>query len=274
MKLSDKISRPPNFIDRTNFKYGDRKVIEYAGHNGKHALWFVQCKCGKIDKISSSHINNSVNSNKGLRCRQCGNARQSIIQRQAQPTFHYLGQDIGLYIIIEQLAYKKQQNKLINCWRIKCKNCSKIRDVTINQLIGIRSRIYCNNCHNAPQGESGLKRLFYVYNKSAKGRHYDFNLAINEFKTLTSNNCHYCGLSPTQIMRCKIYNKINEWQTYIYNGIDRIDNTKGYILDNCVTCCKICNLAKGSMLYSEFIDYLNRICQYRLNNAIVCDRRM
>jgi hypothetical protein len=28
-------------------------------------------------------------------------------------------------------------------------------------------------------------------------------------------------------------------------GIDRIDNTKGYIIDNCRACCTMCNMIKG-----------------------------
>lgn len=38
---------------------------------------------------------------------------------------------------------------------------------------------------------------------------------------------------------------------YFYNGIDRLDNTKGYTPENSVACCKHCNSLKGDRLTPE-----------------------
>jgi len=40
---------------------------------------------------------------------------------------------------------------------------------------------------------------------------------------------------------------------YVYNGIDRKENGIGYIESNAVTCCKVCNWAKGKMSYGDFM---------------------
>lgn len=45
----------------------------------------------------------------------------------------------------------------------------------------------------------------------------------------------------------------------MYNGIDRIDNQKGYSLDNVVACCRICNNAKSDMTVHEFHSWIMRI---------------
>jgi hypothetical protein len=45
----------------------------------------------------------------------------------------------------------------------------------------------------------------------------------------------------------------------LYNGIDRIDNARGYERDNIVPCCKFCNRAKSAMPQKEFIDLVRRI---------------
>lgn len=38
-----------------------------------------------------------------------------------------------------------------------------------------------------------------------------------------------------------------------YNGIDRLDNSKGYTIDNSVACCSKCNIAKGTDTKEEYI---------------------
>jgi hypothetical protein len=52
---------------------------------------------------------------------------------------------------------------------------------------------------------------------------------------------------------------------YAYNGIDRVDNFKGYEIDNCVPCCYICNYAKRDMSKDQFLAWVKRIYmnQYR-----------
>jgi len=45
----------------------------------------------------------------------------------------------------------------------------------------------------------------------------------------------------------------------IYNGVDRIDSTKGYIKDNLVPCCEICNKAKSNLDIEIFLNWVNRI---------------
>lgn len=97
--------------------------------------------------------------------------------------------------------------------------------------------------------------LFDVYKKSAIKRKYEFNLDINTFYELTQNTCAYCGSIPQQI---KIRNKY----TFKYNGIDRINNTIGYVIDNVTSCCKICNKMKRDLSVDEFYDWINSVGVY------------
>ena len=46
-----------------------------------------------------------------------------------------------------------------------------------------------------------------------------------------------------------------------YNGIDRIDNNIGYIMDNSITCCETCNRMKRSHEYDFFLDHVKKICE-------------
>ncbi len=47
------------------------------------------------------------------------------------------------------------------------------------------------------------------------------------------------------------------------NGIDRFDNTIGYIKDNCRSCCSLCNYLKRDSSYEKFINKIKRIYEYR-----------
>jgi hypothetical protein len=50
---------------------------------------------------------------------------------------------------------------------------------------------------------------------------------------------------------------------YLYNGLDRVDNTKGYIISNIVSCCGQCNRAKGILSQEEFLQWLKRASNYQ-----------
>jgi hypothetical protein len=49
---------------------------------------------------------------------------------------------------------------------------------------------------------------------------------------------------------------------FTYNGIDRIDNSQGYIIDNVVPCCTKCNIAKGRQSIQEFKEWIYRAYAY------------
>ena len=49
---------------------------------------------------------------------------------------------------------------------------------------------------------------------------------------------------------------------FIYNGIDRLDPTRGYIAKNVVPCCKTCNVAKLRMSREEFLNWVWRVAAH------------
>lgn len=108
---------------------------------------------------------------------------------------------------------------------------------------------------------SGFTCLYYTYKHGAKSRNYSFNLTKEEFKTITSNNCHYCNKIPSQVKN-KQAKKSPFSKDYIYNGIDRKDNNIGYELSNCLPCCKTCNIMKTDMKYEDFIEHISKIYNY------------
>ncbi|HEC67150.1 MAG TPA: hypothetical protein ENI23_17875 [bacterium] len=52
-------------------------------------------------------------------------------------------------------------------------------------------------------------------------------------------------------------------------GLDRVDNKKGYELENCVPCCKICNSMKMTMDKDEFLKHIKRIADFKFMQGVV-----
>jgi len=104
-------------------------------------------------------------------------------------------------------------------------------------------------------GEAGLHSLISNLKASAKKRGYQFSLDIESVRQITSMECHYCGSVPSQV--CVPSGNTNlarkNFGTYVYNGLDRVNNDLGYVLGNVVPCCAYCNIAKNDQSYEEFI---------------------
>ncbi len=146
----------------------------------------------------------------------------------------------------------------------RCK-CGKEKVICINNVRCGNSTCCglspCRGTERDKDIEVGYKAILYVYKKHAKDRGFTFDLDYDYFKELTKGNCHYCGIEPVQLYQLKNpkTGKIRSGVPIIYNGIDRVDSTKGYFNDNVVTCCKICNRAKSNSSLDEFKEWIKRI---------------
>lgn len=109
-----------------------------------------------------------------------------------------------------------------------------------------------------PPTEAAFRYLYREYQDSARARGHAFDLSRDEFRRLTRQDCLYCGVLPGAVVSRP---RING--SYIYNGVDRVDNTKGYIVDNCVACCKTCNLMKRMSSVGEFLSHIERIHKHQ-----------
>lgn len=81
---------------------------------------------------------------------------------------------------------------------------------------------------------------YIQYGHSAKRRNHSFDLTFEEFTTLFSGACFYCGFLNSR-------------------GIDRVDNNSGYSISNSVSCCKMCNKMKWAFTQKDFIEQIKKI---------------
>lgn len=112
-----------------------------------------------------------------------------------------------------------------------------------------------------PLGEASFNNLYGQYRATAKKLNREFSLTKEQFRALTKRPCHYCGTPPAQ-EHCAGYG------AYRYNGIDRVDNEKGYTPQNSTTCCFRCNRAKGTSTAEEFTNWLNALVVFRQTGTV------
>lgn len=111
-----------------------------------------------------------------------------------------------------------------------------------------------------PFGQASKNQMFWSYANSARKRNLEFTLSKEEFVEICESNCFYCNSVPSKQVGLDSYNG-----KFLCNGVDRMDNTKGYTSDNSVPCCSTCNYAKHKLGTMEFIAHCNRIAQYHAN---------
>ncbi len=167
----------------------------------------------------------------------------------------YPGSKIKGLILVER-CFKKLKGKHKYYW--KCIFNSK--EVTYSELAIMDAITNPKKQFKKYQDkdEPQLNKLLRTYKSHAKNRNIEFLLSKEEFRQLTKQNCHYCGEQPSQYV--KGGNKSSK--NYIYNGVDRFNNTKGYTKDNCVSSCGKCNFAKFDYTYDEFTVWVKKICDH------------
>lgn len=88
--------------------------------------------------------------------------------------------------------------------------------------------------------------IFNNIKRSCKYRNLSFNISYEYFlEHFWHIPCSYCG------------SEINT------AGIDRLDSSLGYEIDNCVPCCTKCNMMKQAHSPSDFLSHIQKIIAFQ-----------
>ena len=145
-------------------------------------------------------------------------------------------------------------------WDVICNCGNKLKVSTANLISNNTKSCGCYIDELRRKGmvkrtpDSEIKALMVVYRHGAKNRNKEFNLTFNVFKNLVTKNCHYCDEPPQNK-----YTKLGKLKKIKFNGIDRLDNKKGYTIDNSVPCCTVCNRMKLDSSVDDFFNKIKRI---------------
>lgn len=171
------------------------------------------------------------------------------------------GDKYGRLIVVRQVGRNKYGRVL---WECRC-DCGNIIIVDSSHLnpSGTRSCgcLRTDNVRKAvclPEGRSAFNSLYSGYVRDARKRGLEFSFTKEQFEDIVTSNCHYCGAKPAR-------EYARSWAngSFFYNGIDRKNNTIGYLPGNCVASCWECNYLKRGLDYGDFLSRVEAIAGYR-----------
>ena len=133
-------------------------------------------------------------------------------------------------------------------------DCGIVRAIRTAELK--RGRSQSCGCSRRVDG-AAFNLLYAQFKSSAKKRGYEWKLSKEAVKEITLSECTYCENPP-------FYTKETAHETYTYNGIDRVNNDIGYTEENCVACCGICNISKGTRNADEFLVWIQKVYEWMI----------
>jgi hypothetical protein len=258
-------------IELTGQKFGKLTVTGYAGAG----RWDVKCDCGMEKTVSGLHLR--AGDTKSCGCASPAHRVRPVESRKKQSataiqahfasSINYVGHTFGPMTVVARSTGRKHRGETRSetLWVARCQ-CGREREFTITGLGMFRSgkQKGCGpgcpvSSLQLPAGEAGLSLLVKQYRQGAQVRGHHWGLTRESARALFVQPCSYCGAPPAQEQKTSTPNG-----TFVYNGIDRIDNTLGYVEGNVVPCCGTCNKAKSTMPVDSFLAYLEALVDYRL----------
>ena len=169
-----------------------------------------------------------------------------------------INKKFGKLLVLKK--HNKKGNKGQIKWECKC-DCGNSHIVTGESLREGKSKSCGCLKKGRPQNFQENRELALWKNlfcstvmKKARKNGYITDVSLEDFMRISKQPCYYCGSIGVQ--------KTNDYDskskklitnTIIrFNGIDRVDNNKTYLLSNIVSCCKHCNTAKNTLTINEF----------------------
>lgn len=100
---------------------------------------------------------------------------------------------------------------------------------------------------------TAFRNVLRAYKSNARAKKLEFSLSDVAFQAFIGAPCQYCGEPPSSEHRSE------GGDVFLANGIDRIDVTRGYVTENCVSCCSTCNYMKRTLSVEVFIAHCRKI---------------
>lgn len=204
--------------------------------------WLCHCACGTDKLIRASSLRRGTQS--------CGCASAELMSQTK--TLDLTGKRFGKLLILRHLPNGRSHTQQ---WLCECDCGNHVVTRTANLTQYQRS---CGCTSRLPAGEACKRFLLRQYKFQARARGLTFSITDIEAFALFNSNCYYCDTPPSRVI---VHPEFNG--RFIASGIDRADNSKGYVPGNCVACCGTCNLAKRELTVDEFLSWARRLTAFQ-----------
>jgi hypothetical protein len=237
-----------NGLDLTGRIFGRLEIVGFSHNKNKRNYWKCRCNCGKERIILTQSLIDG-------RTKSCGCIH----------TKDLAGEKFGMLTAIEEYS-KTDKISHTRRWKCRC-DCGRIKNIAQKNLTnGKTTSCGCNHFHRKsahPQwkGCGEMAGAFFgVIRHGAKTRKIDFEITpekIWELFVQTGRKCALTGL-PLSFSTLSGGNDGTA-------SLDRIDASRGYVMDNVQWVHKDINIMKMAKSNEEFRRYCALVVQ---NNPV------
>jgi hypothetical protein len=242
---TEKLSVHRNAIKRIlknkHCKICNPRIIKDERVSFRDGKYYATCSgCGK--EIEFTRKPNAIKMLDKGNCKHCPNAYEKDAR-----------------IRLSEVGIKKLENKK---WSAACPKCNREIIYTSSQAAKRRrlSKNGCKKCFNPlkfnhPENQIINYSSFKMFEKGAKCRGLEWNLKYEDVCGLWNGKCALSNMS--------LVDGPNYKRTW---SLDRIENSKGYTIDNIRIIHKKLNVMRGAMDNDDFINYCIAVADNVRNN--------
>lgn len=180
-----------------------------------------------------------------------------------------VGMVFGKLTVIRKTKIKNNNDKYFRtAYLCKCE-CGNTLKTTLSKLNKNKVKSCgCGRSHSDPAAPrlSSAKKVYSHHNYN------DGDLLFDDFLKLSQQKCYYCGIKYSN--SCNIFSidgrRASDFSikngTFLYNGLDRKNNSLPHNKNNIVPCCFKCNWAKNKMNFNEFKSWIKKVYNFLNKN--------
>ena len=208
------------------------KELPMEEFQGERSFKFITKTCKSCRESNKINDKKRDKEHRNELARICAKKPENIIVKQqwaeanyekvAEKWMNYRGRQIEK----NQEEYLKKNAENAKSWREK--NPEKVKENNTAKMKNINSQ-------------------YKIYIRSAGDKNLVFDLPQEIYTEKIKEPCYYCGETDKHKG---------------FNGIDRMNQQMGYIVDNCVSCCQMCNYMKKSLNENIFLQRVEHILVY------------
>ena len=240
----------PLRVSEIGKRYGMWTIVSFS-HTDKYfePRMICKCDCG-TEKLL------------GLRSLTRGSSSSCGCLGKKLPKESSIGRKYGRWIVEGFSHYVETQAFMICVCICGNRGCCSLKNLRNGKSTS------CGCFRAEPKREGDIPAALRVFRKYQMHNRHPGNITFEQFYELSKMPCHWCGREPKNIRKPGRKNKDKSQRKsgipFIYNGLDRLDSTKGHDYENCVPCCRRCNWSKNDGTIDEFLSMIREVYQRHL----------